>query len=190
MAEIFGAVAAGIAIGSKLIQLGCAIQRSIERIKNSRKDIEDLANETIIFAGLYQKFLRACDDDRHAKTTDAPAVIPLIDWAEGTLKKLNKLLRKVESLYPQTKVRTKLEDTCIARIVWFGSTRKVQALRNSLSVARESIHGFSNLMCLEKLKDQLKLLKEALRDRNKCREPEERLGVKLEDSIRKIEQEM
>ncbi|KAF3042329.1 hypothetical protein E8E12_002007 [Didymella heteroderae] len=190
MAEIFGAVAAGIAVGSELIRLGCAIQRSIERIKNSRKDVEDLATETIIFAGLYQKFLRACGKDRHVGTTDVPAVLPLIKWAEETLAKLKKLLRKVEGLYPQMKPRTKWEDTFIALIVWFGSSSKVQALRNSLSVARESIIGFTNLMCLDELKIQVKLLKEALRDRNKRRELEDRLGVTLEDRIREINQEI
>lgn len=190
MAEIFGAVAAGIAVGSGLIEFGRKLQRSIERIKDSRQDSQDLATETIMFADLYQKFLRACREDRHRRTIDALAVRPLIKWAEETLAKLNKLLRKVEGLYSPYKPNTKWEDTAISRIVWLRSARKVQTLRDSLSVARGSVQGFTSLMCLDKLKELLKLLENAVRNPNERRKLEEQLGVPLEDKICEVKNEM
>lgn len=190
MAEIFGAVAAGIAIGGELIRFGREIQRSIERIKNSRQDVENLASETIIFAGLYQRFLRACKKDRRARTTDAPAVLPLIRWAEATLAKLDRLLSKVQGLHSEHKPRTRWEDTTIARVIWLKSTRKVKVLRSSLSVARESVIGFTNLMYLDELRDQLKRLKKALDSPNERRELETRLGIALTKKIDEVETEM
>ncbi|KAF1932706.1 uncharacterized protein M421DRAFT_399130 [Didymella exigua CBS 183.55] len=174
MMDIVGALGAGSTI----------------RIKNSRRDIEELASETIIFAGLYKKFLRACDDDRDAYTTDALAVRSLITWATRTADSLRQLLRKVEALYPQSKSSSKLEKKAISHIVWLGSKSAVKALRDSLSVARESINGFSNLMCLKKLKKQIKSLKSALHDRNKRLECEAELGTTLEAKIREIDQDI
>lgn len=190
MAEIFGAVVAGITVGSELIRLGCAIQKAITRIKNSRRDIEKLANETIMFAGLYKRFLRACKEDSDAYTTDASAVRPLISWAQRTVDSLNELLQKVEVLYPKFKPRSAFEDKAIAHLVWSRSTGAVKALRASLSVARESINAFSNLMCLKKLKDQINMLREAMNDPSKRRALERELGDTLENRIRELDQDM
>ncbi|KAH6616470.1 hypothetical protein C7974DRAFT_45351 [Boeremia exigua] len=190
MAEIFGAVAAGIGVGSELIRLGCAIQKRIKRVKDSRKDIERLANETIIFAGLYKRFLRACEEDPDAYTTDVSAILPLISWAQKTVDSLTTLLQRVESLYPQSKPRTDFEDRAVAHLVWYRSTSTVKALRASLSVARESINGFSNLMCLEKLKDQLKTLRKALLDPHKRSALERDLGISVEARILELDQDI
>lgn len=190
MAEIFGAIAAGITIGSDLIQLGRYIQEAIKRIKNSRKDIEKLASEAIIFAGIYRRFLRVCKDDRDANGIDFLAVQSLIIWAKTTVDSLDQLLRKVEALYPQSKSRSALEEKAIAHVVWYRSTRTVKALRDSLSVARESISGFTNLMCLKKIREEIKLLRRALHNRDERRELEAKLGTQLEIRIGQLDQEM
>lgn len=190
MAEIFGAVAASIAVGSELIRLGCAIQKRIKRIKNSRKDIQKLANETIMFAGLYQRFLRACDEDPNAYRTDAAATRPLITWAQSTVDSLKELLQKVEALHPQSKPRFNFEDKAISHLVWYRSASAVKTLRVSLSVARESINGFSNLMCLDKLKELLKAINLAMNDPVKRSELEQKLGGTLEDKILVVNQDM
>jgi hypothetical protein len=190
MAEIFGAIAAGITIGGDLIKLGRYIQEAIKRIKNSRKDIEKLASEAIIFAGMYRRFLRACKDDQDANGIDFLAVQSLIIWAETTTDSLNELLLKVKALYPQSKSRSALEEKAIAHVVWFRSTRTVRGLRDCLSVARESINGFTHLMYLKKIKDEIEMLRGALHDRNRRREWEAKLGTRLETRIRELDQEM
>lgn len=190
MAEIFGAVAAGIGIGSELIRLGRAIQKAIVKIKNSRRDIERLAHETITFVGIYKTFLRTCENDEHTYTTEASAIQLLITLAQKTCDGLSQLLESVEALQPQSKIKSQLEESLIARLVWFRSENRVKALRASLSVAKESISCFANLMQLSAFNAHIKELKEALNDRSKRRALEQQLGVPLEARIEKIELEM
>ena len=190
MAEIFGAAAAGIAIGGQLIQFGCAIQKITRKMKNSRKDIEKLANETIIFGGLYKRFLRTCDKDSQAYTIDVLAINPLISWAKQTVGGLLDLLEEVEALLPRSKIRFNWEEKAIARLVWLTSTDKIKGLRASLSVGRESINGFSNLMCLKALKDEMVMLKSALNNPADRQKMERRLRVNLETRIRELELDM
>ena len=121
MAEILGAIAAGMAIGSELIRLGRYIQKAITRIKDSRKDIEKLASEAIIFAGIYRRFLHHCKDDQDASGIDSLAVRSLISWAKTTVDSLGQLLLKVRALSPESKSRSAFEEKAIAHVVWFRS---------------------------------------------------------------------
>ena len=190
MAELFGVIAAGITVGGELIKFGRAIQKSIKRIKNARKDAEGLASETIIFAGVYQRFLRTCNDESNISTTDALARHHLITWAQGTAMSLATLLEKVEALRPHSKARFGFEDKAIAHLIWHGSANTIKALRVSLRIARESINCFSNLMRLEQLKRLLETIKEALNGTSKRRDLEMKLGVALEAKFHDINQEM
>lgn len=190
MAEIFGAVAAGLSVGSGLIKCGCAIQKAIKKIRNSRKDVEQLAKETIIFGSLYKRFLRACDDDRDAYTTDIIAVTQLISWARKTQSSLEMLLTRIDALQPYSKSSSSLETRLIAHVVWLSCSSTVKALRSSLSVARESMNGFTYLMWLQKLKEDAKIMKEALHDPPQRRELESRFGTTLEAKLRETELEL
>jgi hypothetical protein len=190
MAEILGAVAAGIPICSQLVITGRAIQRAAERVKNSRCDVEKLANETIIFAGLFRRFLDACKEDEDARSTDAASVYTLIGWAQGVVANLGELLGQVNALDRKLRPRPSLEKIAIARVVWFANKKPVDALRASLSVARESMQGYSNLMFLHKLNEQIKMLKEALIDNTKRSVLEKQLGITLEARIQEVEVDM
>ena len=190
MAEILGAVAAGTALGSQLIQLGCAIQKVTKKMRDARRDIDKLANETIIFAGIYKRFLRDCDEDPQAYIDDRSAIELLIRWAENTAEGLRELLTGVEALLPQSRIRFGWEERVIARLVWITSTDRIKGLRACLSVAKESLNGFSNLMCLKALKIEIDLLRGALRNPSERRKLEERLRVPLEIKIKALEIDM
>ncbi|KAF1365582.1 hypothetical protein EJ07DRAFT_151065 [Lizonia empirigonia] len=179
-----------VPIASELIRLGCGVQKLIKKVKNARPEVEKLANETILFVGLYKRFMRACNDDTDAFTKDQSAMRPLILWAERTANELEKLLDQVKALYPQSKIRWGFEDDAIARVVWINKQSQVKALRASLSVARESIHGFTNLMCLKKVNDQIGLMMAALRNPNKRHVLERKLGTTLERKIEELQVEV
>lgn len=51
MAEIFGAVAAGIAICHEITRLAKEIHKVAKNIKNAPKDLGTLTDETVIFTG-------------------------------------------------------------------------------------------------------------------------------------------
>jgi hypothetical protein len=190
MAEIFGAVAASIAVCGQLIKVGRSIQKAATKIRHARRDIADLADETIIFAGMYQRFLRACAEDLGEQDSTLPAVERLKYWTQATIDDLRELLRKVRALGSHPRYRASLPETVAAHVKWFFSKRSVDGLRVSLSVARESMNGFSNLMCISRLDMELKMLRAALRNEKERRVIEEKLGMTLEDKIRLSQQEM
>lgn len=181
---------AAIPIASQLIQLGRGIQKLIKKIKNARPDIESLADETIIFAGLYKRFMSECDKDADAFTKDKLAVRPLISWAERTANELQKLLNQVKARYPRSKIRSGAEGGVIDVLVWVRKESKVKALRASLSVARESIHGFTNLMCLKRLNVQIGVMIAALQNPIERHELERELGTTLERRIEELQVEV
>lgn len=187
MADIFGAVAAGITICAQLAEFGKAIRKATKRIKNSRRDIADLSDETVIFAGLCEEFLRTFTD---TKSKAASSVAPLITWLRRTNTELSELLQKVEALTPDPTYRVSIQETLIAYLEWYFSKNAVKKLRASLTIARESMNGFSNVLCIQKLNEELQILKNALRDASSRKTMEEKLGVKLERKIKMVEQAM
>jgi hypothetical protein len=173
MADIFGAAVAGLALLTELTKFGIAIRKATKRIKNSRRDIAELTDETVIFAGLCEDFLRTCANDREAKSTG-----------------LCELLRKVEAVGPEPKHQYSLQEVLIAKLEWFFSKDAVRRLRGSLTVARASISGFSNLMCIRKLNEELQMLREALSSRASRQKVELKLGMSVEEKIRMVRQAM
>lgn len=190
MAEVLGAVAAGVALGSELVRIARSIQKVTKRIQHARRDVADLTKEAIIFAGLYQKFLHTCADDLKDRAKNNTSMMHLISWTRATLRGLRNLLKKVRPLQSNPKCYYSLSETLSAQWTWLFSARRVEGLRASLSVARECINAISNLICINKLDIELKLLKAALRsDRERRRVLEKELGMSLEDKIRMLEQE-
>jgi hypothetical protein len=191
MADIFGAAVAGIALLTELTKFGIAIRKATKRIKNSRRDIAELTDETVIFAGLCEEFLRTCADDHEAKSSAAASSIgPLNAWIKRTSTGLYELLRKVEAVGPESRDQYSLQETCIAKLEWFFSKDTVRRLRDSLTVARASISGFSNLICIEKLNQELHMLYKALSSRSSRQEAELELGMSIEEKIRMVRQAM
>jgi hypothetical protein len=191
MADIFGAAVAGLALLTELTKFGIAIRKATKRIKNSRRDIAELTDETVIFAGLCEDFLRTCANDREAKSSAAASSIgPLKAWIKRTSTELCELLRKVEAVGPEPKHQYSLQEVLIAKLEWFFSKDAVRRLRGSLTVARASISGFSNLMCIRKLNEELQMLREALSSRASRQKVELKLGMSVEEKIRMVRQAM
>jgi hypothetical protein len=190
MAEIFGAVAAGVALCTELTKLGRAIHKAMKTIKDSRRDIAELTDETVIFAGLCEEFLRACNDDHEGNSSAAASILPLNAWIKRTSTGLCDLLRKVEAVGPEPRHQYSLQETLISYLEWFFSKNTVRRLRDSLTVARASISGFSNLMCIRKLNEELHMLNAALSNRISLQEVELRLGMSVEEKIRMVRQAM
>jgi hypothetical protein len=186
MAEIAGAIIGGMGICNQLFQLGREIQKAVKTIKNSRQDIEQLANETIIFADLYQRFSIVCkESDDNASSSEA--IVELKAWAKSCIRGLKNLLAKVKVLRFGNESSRSIEETIIAHLEWLFNKNTVKALRASLSVARESINGVSTLMHLNKLDAVIKMFKEASKDRELRRDLENELQISLEEAINKIE---
>jgi hypothetical protein len=190
MAEIFGAVAAGIALCNQLTQFGIAIHRATKDIKNSRRDIIKLADETILFASSSEDFLRFCADDHQAKSTATCSIRPLTAWIRKTKTGLFKLLDNVEALRSDPINRPSLQKVLIAYLMWYFSKKEVKCLRVSLNIARASMNGYSNLMCIQKLKEELQLLRRALKNAAIRKEVEKKFGISVEDKIKLVEHAM
>jgi hypothetical protein len=187
MAEIAGAIIGGMGICNQLFQLGREIQKAVKTIKNSRRDIGKLADETVIFAEIYQRFSSVCgeSDDNASRSV---AIMELGAWARSCIHGLEELLDKVEVLLCEDKSSHSIEETLIAHLQWLFSKSTVKALRASLSVARESINGVSTLIHLNKLDAWIKDLKEASKDRKLRRDLKKKFSGPLEDTIREFEE--
>jgi hypothetical protein len=190
MAEIFGAVAAGLTICTQLAQLGNAIRKGVKRIKNARKDVLELSDEAVLFAGLCEDFLRTCDDHREPKSKAFTSLDRLVAWLEQPESALSELLEKVKALIRDPKYQYSWQEKCIAKIEWFGSKGAVKRLRASLSIARSSISGYSNLMCIQKLNEELRMLHLATRCDENRRIVQAQLGMTLEKKIDIVERAM
>lgn len=188
--EVFGAVVGGITLCAELSRLGHAVREAIQRLKNSRRDVLDLSDKAIIFAGLCNRFLHVYHDDHEAKSDFDSSIPRLIKWMKETEVALCKILQKASALLPDSKTRRSLEERCIARLEWFGSKKAVERLRASMVVASTSIDGFSNLICIQKLNEELIILKLALTDEPNRRKFEKTFGVTLEKKIEMIQQSM
>lgn len=187
MAEIFGAVVAGVSVCHEMSRIAKAIRDIAKAIKNAPKDIAKLSDETIIFTGLYSTFLQTCEDDPKICQGAAMSIDRLKVWAESTIKRLKVILKEGDAIRPDSNYRYSLRHTWKAHWKWLIRRNVVAALHTSLSVARQSIEGFSNLMCIRKLNEELVLLRHALLDPMKRRALEQELGVPLVDKIQSIE---
>lgn len=190
MAEIFGAVAAGIAVCHELSRLAKVIQEVTKKVQNARKDISDLSDEAIIFTGLYETFLQSCESNPEACAGAASSISCLKSWAESTVKDLGKLLDQLDPLRLDTAYRYSLSHTIKSHWKWLVSTKSVNLLRVSLNVARQSISGFSNLMCFEKLNEELKILRKALTNPRERRKIERKFNMRLKDKIEMVKNRM
>ena len=187
MAEYFGAAAASIALLTQLTQCGVQIHKAIKKIKRSRTDIAELADETIIFAGLCDDFLRTRNGERKVSTRGNSSMESLDAWIKKTLKGLQEVLQTVEGLRKR-RSRTSLEKRLIAYLEWFFSASLVKRLRENMSVATDSVQGFSTLICIQKLNEELQMLRVALTRPSRRKEIEEELGMSIEDKINILQQ--
>ncbi|KAH7083377.1 hypothetical protein BKA63DRAFT_152011 [Paraphoma chrysanthemicola] len=182
---IFGAVSAGIVLCPELLRLSRSLRNTFETIRHAPRDVNKLAKEMEIFAGLYEDFLEVCPSDGKHGARSAAAIKLLTAWAEKAIIGISKLLAQVQAISGD-QGNSKIE-RLKACLKWYFSDRDVKLLRSSLSVARESIIGFSNIRAIERLDDEVRLL-EAAMARGSRQTTEEHLGVSLEDKMMLLEQ--
>jgi hypothetical protein len=187
MAEIFGAVVASVTVCHELSRLANKIRKVTKKIQNAPLDIATLSDEMDIFTGQYETFLQVCEDNPDACTRAAPSIKLLESWTNSTIKSLHTLLEEVDALRLDTNYRYSISYTVAAHLKWLFSTNSVNVLRASLSVARQNINGFSNLMCFEQLIEELRMFRSALKNEREREIFERKLGMKLEDKIQLIE---
>ncbi|KAH7398567.1 hypothetical protein BKA66DRAFT_453390 [Pyrenochaeta sp. MPI-SDFR-AT-0127] len=189
MAEVFGAVAAGIALSTELIKISKAIRETIKEVQHARQDVTDLLNEATIFAGLYQMFQRGCSEGLKACASTAKSTRRLESWAQATISGLNKVREDVEALRLNTNDTYSVSQSLSAHLRWFFGTSLVKGLRASMRVATESINAFASLTLIKKLDVQLRMLRSALRNLAERQILEQQYGMRIEDKIRQVQQE-
>jgi hypothetical protein len=157
--EVFGAVAAGITLGAELLRLSRCLRKMINGFRYARSDVAKLAQEMEIFSGMYDQFMRVCVFESKGKYCNSAPTKRLVSWAEETIKAVVKLLSRVSALVGNAK--DSVIETVAAHVKWYFSENEVKCLRLSLSVARESINGFTNIRVIEKLDEEMDMLRAA-----------------------------
>lgn len=188
MAEIFGAVAAGIAICHEITRLAKEIHKVAKNIKNAPKDLGTLTDETVIFTGLYGDFLETCE--RNTKSQKAVWMKHLEAYANNLIQRLEAILTEGDALRVDIDYRHPLKDTLKAHWNWLMRRNVVTHLRTTLAIVSQTITGFLNIICIQRLDEELGLLRNILNNPEKRTQIESELGVSLEDKIRCIENKM
>ncbi|KAJ4994034.1 hypothetical protein SVAN01_00511 [Stagonosporopsis vannaccii] len=181
-------ILASIALLPPLAHCGNKIRKAIKEIKSSRRDILELTDETVIFSGLCEEYLRACADKHEVHACRSSSVRCLKTWIRKLLNSLEEVLQKVEALKRDRNHRSSIEEKIIAYIEWLCSGSSVQRLRANMAVASEAIKGFTNLMYIQKLNKELQMLRDILASPLHRKETEEKLGMTIEEKIESINQ--
>jgi hypothetical protein len=181
MAEVFGAVAAGIAVSTTLIKLGRSLHKTINKIRYARGEIEKLVAELEIFSGLYSQFMNVCVLEPEAKYRDATPTRRLEAWTKEAIHAIRKLLKRVRGMAGESMV-----GKVAAHVKWFFSEHEVKCLRLSLCVARESMNGFTTIRAIEKLDEQMAALRAAIVQGHR-QTLEKQLGITIEVRIKILE---
>ena len=188
MAEVLGAVAAGIAICHEITYLAKEIHKIAKNIKNAPKDIGTLTDETVIFTGLYGDFLETCE--QNTKFQKVVWMDRLKAYAGNLIRRLQAIVTEGEALRVDVDYRHPLKDTLRAHWNWLIRRNVVTHLRTTLAIASQTITGFLNIICIQRLNEELELLRSILNNPEKRTRIESEIGVSLEDKIRCIENKM
>jgi hypothetical protein len=171
-------------LGPELLRLSRSLRKTFRAIRSAPRDVDKLVKEMEIFAGLYEDFLEICSSGEKHDARSISAVKLLAAWARKAIKGMTKLLERVQALSGGP-LNSKME-TLVAYLRWYFSDREVKFLRSSLNVARESIIGFSNIRAVQRLEEQIRLLKAAMAQDNQ-QTIEARLDVSLEEQMKLLE---
>jgi hypothetical protein len=188
MAEIFGAVAAGIAVCHEMTRLAKAIHKVAKNVKNAPKDIGTLTDETVIFTGLYGDFLETYE--KGSGVQKSVWIESLKVCAENVIRRLRKILCEGDALRLDADYRYSLKDTWKANWNWLIRRDVVTHLRTSLAIASQTISGFLNILCIRRLDEELSLLHSILNNPEQRSKIEAKFGVSLEEKIHCIQDKM
>jgi hypothetical protein len=186
--EIAGVAAAGITFGALILKLSKWLYKSAKKITYARRELMKLAKEMGIFADLYEDFYRVCVSDQRKKGRDTSSVRSLIDWIEDAIDAFRKLRKKVQALAGDSKYS--MRETLTARVKWFFSENEVKYLRLSLTVAQESMRGFSNITVIETINEEIQLIRAVIAqgDRQDIQVLEDQLGATLHERLVELEE--
>lgn len=180
MAEIFGAVAAGIGLTSVLVKLGRSLRKLAVKIRYARRELSSLADEMKLFTNTCADFYGACHSDTSGGDIIASSLKHLIAWTKSTKRGFKNLLKRVGLLVDGSK--NSLFRTMAAQWKWYSSDKEVKLLRASLSVARQSVSALSNLRLVGIIDAEISLLKEALSQGSRHL-LEKKLGTTIEQQL-------
>jgi hypothetical protein len=186
--EIVGVVAAGITFGSTILKLSQWLYKSAKKIKYARRELLKLVKEMGVFADLYEDFYRVCISDQRKKARNTSSTTRLVDWIQEAIDAFNVLLNRVEVLAGDS--RYSMLETLTAHVKWLFNENEVKYLRLSLSVARESMRGFSNVTFIETINEEIQMIRAVIAqgDRQHIQVLEDQLGATLEERLGELEQ--
>jgi gamma-glutamyl:cysteine ligase YbdK (ATP-grasp superfamily) len=141
-----------------------------------------------IFADLYEDFYRVCVSDQRKKGRNTSSTRRLIDWIQDATDAFSELLKRVRALAGDS--RNSMLETLTSHVKWFFSENEVKCLRLSLSVAQESIRGFSNVTLIEMIDEEIQVIRAANAQGNQqaIQALEDHLGATLEERLGELEQ--
>lgn len=88
--------------------------QSYQTSKNARRDVEEHTDETVLFVGLWEDFMRTCAIDQQSESCGDPSFGTLTRWIKNMLSGLFEILKKVEALIPDLRYQHSIQDTLIA----------------------------------------------------------------------------
>jgi hypothetical protein len=181
-------VAAGITFGATILKLSQWLHKSAKKIRYARRELMKLVKEMGIFADLYEDFYRVCVSDQRKKGRNTSSTRHLIDWIQDATDAFRVLLKRVRALASDS--RKSMLETLTAHVKWVFSENEVKYLRMSLSVARESIRGFSNVTLIEATNKEIEMIRAAIAQGNQqaIQALEGELGGTLEERLSELEQ--
>ncbi|KAF2830568.1 hypothetical protein CC86DRAFT_463847 [Ophiobolus disseminans] len=186
--EVFGGIAAGITLGAEILRLSRSLLKMAKRIRYARREILKLVKEMGVFADLYEDFYAVCISDQRRKVRPIASTRRLVDWTQEATHAFKKLLDQVRALADDS--RYSMLETFTAHMKWFFSESDVKYLRSSLSVARESMRGFSNITFIATIDEEMDLLRATIAqgDRQRLQDMGVQLGMSVEDRLNELKQ--
>jgi hypothetical protein len=172
--RVQNAAAAGITLTAELVQLSRSIRKAVKKMRYTRTEAENLADEMEIFADLYFDLLNPCRTGPQTSKRASISIERLKIWVENAIEGFEKLMGALDE-----DAEYSLLDTLTARRRWHRSESVAKCLRASLMVARESIACFTNIRNIEHLCELLDMLETAVTEEQR-RQFELKCGTNLE----------
>jgi len=186
MAEIFGTIAAAVTLGPVILKLGRELRDGARSVKFARRELEELVNEMSIFTALTYEFYNACSTKKKQTELVLSAQERLADWTEAAIQDFEQLSYTVDALSTDPIYQHTAYQVARAHYDWYRSKSYLEYLRASLSVARQSMNGFTNVCNMELLDEQLVYLKSVLTTQQR-KEIEQEFGMPVEKRIKVIQ---
>ncbi|KAI4607468.1 hypothetical protein J4E80_009581 [Alternaria sp. BMP 0032] len=186
MAEIFGTIAAAVTLGPVILQFGRVLRDGARSVKFARRELEELVNEMSIFTALSYEFYNACSTRKKQTKLVLSAQKRLAEWTEAAIEDFEQLSYTVDALSTDPIYQHTAYQVARAHYDWYRSKSYLEYLRASLSVARQSMNGFTNVCNMELLDEQLVYLKSVLTTQQR-KEIEQEFGMPVEKRTKVIQ---